>query len=82
MALAGKKMFTLECKATDFVQVKSILDMINDEKRIDKLDLRQASSNEGILNSKIFTQYAQNAVGQYFLRFATAVKGDLQNVVT
>ena len=33
--LAGKKMFTLECKATDFVQVKSILDMINDEKRIE-----------------------------------------------
>ena len=32
--LAGKKMFTLECKASDFEQIKSILDLINAEKRI------------------------------------------------
>ena len=55
-------------------------DKFNDEKGIDKIDLRQASSGEDVLNSKIFTQYAQNEAGQYFLRFATAVKGDLRNI--
>lgn len=55
-------------------------DRFNEERRIDKIDLRQASSSEGALNSKIFVQHAQNAVGQYFLRFATAVSGDLTSI--
>lgn len=55
-------------------------DKFNEEKGINKIDLRQASSGGEVENSKIFTQYAQNDAGQYFLRFATAVKGDLESI--
>lgn len=62
--------------ATDDV-FETALDLFNKEKGV---KLQNAVLEDEISYSKTFAQYGTNAEGQYCLRFATAVKGDIESL--
>ena len=48
---------------------------------VSKVSVKKAASTSKVEHSKIYTQVASDDVGNYYLRFATAIKGDFEKVV-
>ena len=59
--------------------VASTEDVFNEKQNVAKFNIKRASSSSNLNCSKIYTQYGYDGTN-YYLRFATAVKGDLDSI--
>lgn len=61
--------------------LESTIDEISEKSKVEKKSIRNAKSARGdFAYSKMYAQYAKDSENNYYLRFATALSGNLQNV--
>ena len=62
--------------------LESTIDEISEKSKVEKKSIRnnKKSANEDFAYSKMYAQYAKDSDNNYYLRFATALSGNLGNI--